>query len=241
MKTGIRIAGALAFLCMVLAAAYFFPLSAWISGFVSWVGGLGALGAVVYSLVYIAGTVLLVPGTILTVGGGFLYGPILGVLLVSPASVAGATLSFLLARSFARDWTRRRISRYPRFEILDRAVEKQGFKIVLLMRLQPVFIPFALLNYAIGLTRVRLRDYVIASWIGMLPATTLYVYLGASVRSVSELVHGKPSSAGHWHELLFFGGLGASAVLVFVLTRIARQALRKELGPENGGARGEEP
>ncbi len=238
MKTGSRIAGALALLCAVLVAAYFFPLSVWIAGFVKWVASLGALGAVVYALVYVAGTVLLVPGTILTAGGGFLYGPLLGVLLVSPASVAGATFSFLLSRSFAREWTQRRVARYPRFDVLDRAIAKQGFKIVLLMRLEPIFVPFAMLNYALGLSRVRLRDYVLASWLGMLPATTLYVYLGSSALNIAELVQGKAPATGFWHQALFWGGLLAAAILVFVLTRVARQALRQELGPENGDARG---
>lgn len=240
MKTSFRVAGALLFLCTVLVAACFFPLSAWITGFVTWVSSLGSLGAFVYALVYVAGTVLLFPGTILTAGGGFLYGPLLGVLLVSPASVAGATFSFLLSRSFLREWTQRRVARYPRFEVLDRAIAKHGFKIVLLMRLEPVFVPFAMLNYALGLSRVRLRDYVLASWLGMLPATTLYAYLGSSALNITELVQGKTSAAGFWHQVLFWGGLLAAAALVFVLTRIARQALRQELGAENGDERGEE-
>ncbi len=125
------------------------------------------------------------------------------------------------------------MERYPEFKIMDRAIGENGFKLVLLMRLQPVFLPFAILNYALGLTRVRLRDYVLASWIGMLPATTLYVYVGTSVKSISDLVQGRVPPADHWHQLLFWGGLVLSAVLVAIFARIAKQALQSHLGSEN--------
>jgi len=235
MRKRTQFATALLFVLAVLAVAHFFPLTKWVSSFVGWVHRLGILGALVYGLVYAAGTVLLMPGTALTLGSGFLYGPLLGVLLVSPASVLGATISFLLARSFGREWTRKRIGKHPRFEIIDRAIEKHGFKIVFLLRLEPLF-AFVLLNYALGLTRVRLRDYIVASWLGMLPATFLYVYLGSSMKNITDLVSGKLPNLGHWHEVLMWGGLGAVAVLVYVITRIAREAISKELAvpPERG-------
>jgi uncharacterized membrane protein YdjX (TVP38/TMEM64 family) len=115
---------------------------------------------------------------------------------------------------------------------MDRAIARSGFKIVLLMRLDPVFLPFAVLNYALGLSRVRLRDYVFASWIGMLPATTLYVYLGSSVKNIADLLQGKLPSTGFWPQFLFWGGLVAAGILVYILTRIAHQALRAEMEPE---------
>jgi uncharacterized membrane protein YdjX (TVP38/TMEM64 family) len=235
LKTNIRLAAAVLIVAGLFVTAHYFPVERWTSSFIGWVRDLGTFGALVYSLAYVVGTVLLFPGTLLTVGSGFLYGLFMGVVLVSPASVLGATIAFLLARSFAGDWVRKQVSKYPRFEIIDRAVEKNGFRVVLLMRLEPVFIPFALLNYALGLTRVRLRDYVLASWIGMLPATTLYVYLGSSVQSITELTHGKLPSASRWHEFLFWSGLAVAALLVFALTRIARQALQAELDPDSRG------
>ncbi len=217
----------------VILGAKFFPLSLWLNHFLEWVRILGFWGALLYFFVYVAGTVLFVPGTALTLGSGLLFGLLWGTLLVSLASVSGATIAFLIARSFGREWTRRRIERYPKFKIMDRAIGENGFKLVLLMRLQPVFLPFAILNYALGLTRVRLRDYVLASWIGMLPATTLYVYVGTSVKSISDLVQGRVPPADHWHQLLFWGGLVLSAVLVAIFARIAKQALQSHLGSEN--------
>ena len=142
------------------------------------------------------------------------------------------TLRVISARSSARDWVAKKASKYPKFELIDRAIAKNGFKIVLLMRLDPVFLPVAILNYALGLSHVRLRDYVFASWIGMLPVTTLYVYLGASMKNISDLLQGKLPSAGLWPQILFWGGLAAAGGLVYILTRFARQALRAEMEPE---------
>jgi len=231
-NTNIKIAAALVLVLSVFFLARFFPIAKWISEFVEWVRTLGFWGALVYFLVYVLGTVLFVPGTALTLGSGLLFGVLWGTLLVSLASVTGATFAFLIARYVGRQWTLKRIERYPKFKIIDHAIGESGFKLVLLMRLQPVFLPFAILNYALGLTRVRLRDYVLASWIGMLPATTLYVYVGSSLKSISDLVQGKVLAADRWHQLLFWGGLALSAVLVVIFTRIAKRALQTHLGSE---------
>jgi uncharacterized membrane protein YdjX (TVP38/TMEM64 family) len=231
MNTKTKIVLLCLFVIAVIIGATYFPLNLWLHHFLDWVRGRGPLGMIVYGFAYIVGTVLLVPGTLLTVGSGFLYGTIIGTLIVSPASVLGATIAFLLGRSFARDWIAKKVSKYPKFDAIDRAIAKNGFKIVLLMRLNPIFLPFAVLNYSLGLSRVRLRDYILASWIGMLPATTLYVYLGSSVRNISDLLQGKLPSAGLWPQVLFWGGLVAAGGLVYILTRIARQALQAEMEP----------
>lgn len=193
-----------------------------------------------YALAYVVGTVLFFPGTLLTVGSGFLYGPVWGTILVSPASVAGASIAFLLARSFARDWIREKVQKYPRFAAVDRAVGRHSFKAVLLLRLQPINLPFDVLNYALGLTSVRLRDYILASWLGMLPATILYVYAGSVVRDLASVFHGGFSEVTSWQKLLFWGGLLATGVLVVFLTKLARRALEEEMGESeaNPGERG---
>jgi uncharacterized membrane protein YdjX (TVP38/TMEM64 family) len=229
MKTKTKILLLCLFATAVILGAVFFPINLWLHHFIDWVRTRGPVGMIVYGAAYVVGTVLLVPGTLLTVGSGFLYGPIIGTLIVSPASVLGATIAFVLGRSFASDWIAKKVAKYPKFELIDRAIAKNGFKIVLLMRLNPIFVPFAVLNYALGLSRVRLRDYILASWIGMLPATTLYVYLGSSVRNLSDLLQGKLASAGLWPQLLFWGGLVAAGGLVYILTRVARQALQAEM------------
>lgn len=205
------------------------PARQWSLSFIQYVRNLGWVGFLLYALTYIAGTVLLFPGTLLTVGSGFLYGPVWGTLLVSPASVAGATFAFLLARSFARGWVAGKVQKYPRFAAIDRAVGRHSFKAVLLLRLQPLNLPFDVLNYALGLTSVKLRDYVLASWLGMLPATILYVYAGSVVRDLATLLQGGFSNVTSWQKLLFWGGLGVTGVLVVFLTKLARRALDEEV------------
>src|SRR5690606_28498352 len=113
-------------------------------------------------------TVLLIPGSALTLGAGALFGVFWGTVYASTGATLGATCAFLIGRYLARDWVAARIARRPAFVAIDRAVAEEGWKIVGLTRLSPIF-PFVLLNYAFGLTRVSLRDYVFASWLGMLP------------------------------------------------------------------------
>jgi len=216
----------------VVVGLFFLPLADWAQRVVEWVRGLGPRGALIYALIYIVGAVFFVPETLLTTGSGFLYGPVYGTLLVAPASVLAASISFLLTRSVARNWVAKHVARSPRFAAIDRGVGKHGFKIVLLIRLQPVFLPFAVLNYGLGLTRVRLRDYILASGIGMLPINILYVYLGSAIHDLTRLVRGNLQSSGPWEQAVFWGGLIATALLVLAMGHIAHQALRRELeGP----------
>ncbi len=210
------------------------PFVRWMVDFIQWVKGMGPIGGVLYAVFYIAGTALFFPGLPLTLGAGFIYGAVIGTLVVSPASVAGASLAFLIARYLARDWVTRRLKKYPQAAAIDRAIEKSGFKVVVLLRLQPV-IPFNMLNYALGLTSIRWRDYALASWIGMLPATVLYVYLGSIMSDVSDLLRGRPNS-GVAGRVLLWGGLVSIVVLVWWLGRIAKRALREEMGPDAGRA-----
>lgn len=210
------------------AAVMFLPLRDWMVRSVEWVHSLGALGPAVYTIIYILAAVLMFPASLLTLAAGFLYGPLWGTLLVSPVSVAASALAFLLGRSVAREWIGRRIEQNARFSAIDTAVGADGLKVVFLLRLSPIF-PFTLLNYALGLTRVRLRDYVLASFLGMLPGTFLYVYLGSSVANVAALASGKATSGGPWQHVLFWGGLAATILVVVLVTRTARQALNRSL------------
>src|ERR1700747_481370 len=152
------------------------PFLQWMVDFTHWAKGMGAAEGAIYAVFYIAGTALFFPGLPLTLGAGFLYGAVIGTLVVSPASVVGSVLAFLIARYLARAWVTRRLKKYPQAAAIDRAIEKNGFKVVILLRVQPGS-PLHMRNYALGLTSIRWRDYALASWIGMLPATILYVYL----------------------------------------------------------------
>ena len=183
----------------------------------------GAAGVAVFFLAYVVSTIALLPGSVLTLAAGFAYGPVWGLVLASPASVVAATAAFLLGRTLLRDWAARKVATSPKARAIDSAVEREGFKLVLLLRLSPVF-PFSVLNYALSLSKVRLGTYVAASFLGMLPGTAMYVYLGTLAPAAAELTS-SASDAGMVQRLLYVGGLGATIAVVVIATRAARRAL----------------
>lgn len=226
---GRLILASLALVALLIAAALL-PVTDWLLAFVAWVRGLGAVGVLVYGLVYVLATVLMIPGSILTAGAGFLYGPLWGTAFASPVSVLAATCSFLLGRTVAREAIRGRIGENPKFAAIDAAVGREGLKIVTLLRLSPVF-PYVLMNYVFGLTGVKTWHYILGSWLGMLLGTFLFVYFGSLVGDVAELASGAPEGAsGARTALIVFGAIATVAVTAFV-TRIARRALA-ELIPD---------
>ncbi len=212
----------------------FLPVHRWALFVVEWLREAGALGVGIYALAYVLATLLFLPGSLLTAGAGFAYGPIWGTLLVSPVSTFAASLAFGLGRKVAREWIARRLASHPRFYAIDEAMGDGGFTIVLLLRLSPI-LPFNLLNYALGLTRVRFRDYVLASFLGMLPGTALYVYLGSLVTNASELLGGTRPPAPGWGRALYWGGLVATVGATILITRIARKALQRAIDGRNPG------
>ncbi len=222
-STAIRIAGLGLLAAAATAGLIFLPLGEYLGQFLDWVREQGAWGPVLIAGVYIVACVLFVPGSLLTLGAGFLFGVVWGTVTVSIGSVLGATAAFLVGRYLARGWIEEKVNAHPKFRAIDQAVGRQGFKIVLLTRLSPVF-PFNLLNYGFGLTKVSLRDYVLASWIGMLPATVMYVYLGSAAGNLAELASGKVEG-GIGQQVLFGVGLAVTVVVTIFVTRIAKKAL----------------
>ncbi len=189
-----------------------------------WVEGLGFWGPVVVASSYIVSCVLFFPGSLLTIVAGILFGLGLGTATVSVGSVLGASTAFLLGRYLARDAIEAKVAKNAKFQAIAAAVEKKGFLIVLLTRLSPAF-PFNLLNYAFGLTRVSFGHYFFASWIGMLPGTVLYVYIGSVVKSLSEFI-GQDREVSLEERVFFWSGLVVTVVVTVFVTRIARQALQ---------------
>lgn len=190
-----------------------------------WISRLGPWAPWVFILIYVVACVFLVPGSALTLAAGALFGIVRGSLIVSVAATLGATAAFLVGRHFARRWVEERLQNYPRFAAVELAVAREGWKVVLLTRLSPVF-PFTLLNYAFGLTRVSLRDYIVASWVGMLPGTVLYVYLGTVTGAVVDAAGGGTSSIAPARWALLGIGLAATLAVTLLITRLARRALQ---------------
>ena len=201
------------------------PVTAWLAALLEQVHALGSWGPVILGAVYVVATVAMVPAWILTVGSGFVFGLVLGTITVSLSSTLGATAAFVIGRTLARDWVERIAARNPKFRAVDRAVEDHGFKIVLLTRLSPVF-PFNLLNYLFSLTSVRLRDYVLASWIGMFPGTLMYVYFGTAFKSLTEVISGD-IRGGVPQKILLGFGLVVTVIVTVYVTRVARRAVRE--------------
>lgn len=205
----------------VVAAFLLFDVRHLLKATLDFIQSLGPWGPVLFIVIYVVATVLFIPGSVLTLGAGTLFGVVWGSVYVSIAATLGATAAFLVGRYLARDWVARRIEGNDTFASIDKAVAAEGWKIVGLTRLSPVF-PFTLLNYAFGLTQVKLGHYVLASWIGMMPGTVLYVYLGSIARvgaTGGELTTGQ--------RILYGVGLVATITVTIVITRIARRALKK--------------
>ena len=155
-----------------------FSITDTLQNLLQWIQDLGTIGYLIFIFAYILSAVFLIPASILTFGAGIIFDVIEGAVLVSIASVLGAITAFLIGRYLARGWVSQQIEKYPKFKAVDEAVGKEGWKIVGLTRLSPVF-PFVILNYAFAITKVSFKDYAIASWIGMLPGTIMYVYIGS--------------------------------------------------------------
>lgn len=221
-KTRIRLALGILAVAAVVVAVRMLPVDRWVESLIARVHGAGGLGVTAFAAAYVIAPLLLIPGSLLTLGAGFLYGRLWGTLLVSPASVLAAAIAFVLGRTVLRKRVEGRIASDPRLRAIDGAVAAKGFRVVLLLRLSPV-VPFSLLNYALGATRVGFWSYVGASFLGMLPGTFLYVSLGAAATSVAQL---RGARAGLVPLVV---GLAATIAAVVVLTLIARRALSDTL------------
>src|SRR5271169_1240875 len=215
-------------IAIVLALKYF-HIQDLLKSALDWISRLGPWGPAIFVGLYVVATVLFVPGSVLTLGAGAVFGVVLGSVCVSISATLGATAAFLVGRYVARDAIARKIAKNEKFATIDRAVADEGWKIVLLTRLSPVF-PFTLLNYAFGLTRVKLSHYVLASWIGMMPGTVMYVYLGSLVNVGAG--H-RQRTTGEW--VLYGVGLLATVMVTVFVTRVARKALAKKIGGNETG------
>ena len=181
----------------------------------------GAWSAVCYPLLYACCNVLLLPGGVLSVGAGFFFGLWWGFLIALVGNVAGAAISFFISRWIGRQWLKRKLLRNRTLVALEPAVEREGWKIILLSQLHPLF-PTSLLNYLYGLTRIRFRTCMLWVAIGQAPGVFLYVYLGTLGQLGLNLFRGK-SHPRILEYIIWGGGL---VTLILVLSMMGRLALR---------------
>jgi uncharacterized membrane protein YdjX (TVP38/TMEM64 family) len=227
-----KLLGAVVLAGSVAAIAAFLPVKQSFQDFFIWVDGLGAWGPAMLAAAYVPACVLFVPGSIMTLGAGFAFGVVKGTIAVSIGSTLGVAAAFWVGRTLARSWIESLTRGRAGFQAVDRAVAREGFKIVLLTRLSPAF-PFAVLNYFYGLTTVRFRDYLLASWVGMLPGTVLYVYLGSAVQSLADVAAGN-MEGGIARKVLFGVGLVATLIVTVLVTRVARKSLHEAVPVAHG-------
>jgi len=215
----------------LLAAWWWVPLDC-LPELLEWVRGRGLEGALIIGAVFVASTVMMIPGSMLGLAIGAVYGPWWGLLIVSPTSVLGATIAFLLGRGLLLARVEKKMAGSRRFDAISTAIEREGFKVLVLIRLSPVF-PFTVVNYAFGLTRLMLSTYVLGSFIGMLPGTFMYVYLGAMAGDVAMLASGQMPTTTPAEAIFKWVGLVATVVVTVLVTRIARRELAAEIPDTN--------
>ncbi len=179
----------------------------------TWVASFGAIAPLVYIGLYLVSTVFFLPGTPVTVLAGFVFGPLWGVFYASIASIISVSAAFLIARYVARDLVESWVKDNAQFRKIDEQVEEQGWRIVMLTRLVPIF-PFNLQNYAYGLTSIRFATYVLVSAVFMLPGTAVFVQLGGAFVS---------GEGNIWKTLLYLGIAGVLLLLLSLLPKFLRK------------------
>ena len=211
---GVLILGAIVVALKVL------PVTQWLEQFQTYVRGVGPIGYVLYVLVYVACCVFLVPATVLTLGAGAIFGFVAGSIINLISATLGASAAFLLGRTVFRKRIEQKVASNPKLGAVDKAIEKEGTKIMLLMRLSG-FPPFTWINYALSLTGVKFLPYVLTTFIGIIPGTVAFTYLGAAGADLA-------TGSGGTIRLIFTVAAAVGAVLVaIIIARIATKAVKR--------------
>ncbi len=204
---------------IALAAVYHQQFSA--TELQGWMQDAGVAAPLIFMALYAVATVFFLPGSVLTIAGGALFGPVWGTFYSLTGATLGATLAFLVARYLASDWVTRKAG--GRLKQLIEGVEAEGWRFIAFVRLVPLF-PFNLLNYALGLTRIRLSHFIVTSYICMLPGAIAFTYLGYAGREAAA------GSEGSIQKGLL--ALGLLALIVFLPRLIRRMRRAPMLGVE---------
>ena len=225
-RTILRIVVCVCVLAGLFVASRYLNLTGLLRDSLEWIRRLGPWAPTAFILIYAISCVLAIPASILTLGGGFLFGVVWGSVYVVVGAMLGAVAAFLVGRYFARDWVARKIENHDRFRAIDEAIGREGWKIVLLARLAPIF-PYAVLNYGFALTRVSFSQYVIATAAGIIPAMIAFVYFGSLATDLTKLGQGmKSAPAAKWIIA------GVTLIVAVLLARVARRALNRALSSQ---------
>lgn len=217
MKRVWTIAAVLAAVALVVLAARLLPVAAWLASFQTYVRGAGVLGYGIYVVVYAVCCVFLIPASALTIGAGAIFGFAAGAAVVLIGATLGATAAFLLGRTVFRRRVESMMASSPRLAAIDRAVATEGTKIMLLMRLSG-FPPFTWINYALGLTGVSLRSYVLTTVFGMIPGLIAFTWTGAA---------GAAALTGSGHRITLIMTAAGAVLVSAYIARVAHRAIRR--------------
>lgn len=208
-------------IAIVIAGLYLLPINDWLTQVKDWLKTLGFWAMPAFGAIYIVATVVGLPAAILFLLAGTLFGFFKGVVLTSIADTLGASACFLIGRTVARQQVKKWMAKRPQFVELDKAVARKGWKIVFLTRLSPIM-PSNILNYGFSITKVRFWQYLLFSWLGMLPIIALYVYLGSAGANLA----GGDNSPGK--IALQALGLAVTVGTIIYTTKLAKKTLSPE-------------
>lgn len=198
----------------------------WLAALLVRVGELGPWGPILFALLYVAAAVTMAPAFLLSVAAGAIFGVWKGSLLVFVSATMGATAAYAVARRVARTGAMKWLLRDRRVEVVRQAVAHQGAWVQFLLRLSPI-VPYVLLNYALGFSRVPLRDFLIACF-GMIPTIVMYAYYGRVVGDVAKVAAGVAPPRGEEYYVLLVVGLIATVIATMIITRAARRAIEQQ-------------
>ncbi len=199
-------------------------MTQWLNGLLVQIAQMGGWGVVLFILLYVVAALTVAPAFPLTVAAGAIYGVARGSAVVFVGAVLGGSAAYAVAVRLAGTRWLRRFDREPRVIVVRNAVKADSVWVQFLLRLSPI-VPFTMLNYALGLARVRYKDFALAL-VGMVPAIVMYTYYGKVVGDVTALAAGASPPRGPAYYVFLGLGLAATAVATAALTRAARRALR---------------
>ncbi|MCY2924239.1 MAG: VTT domain-containing protein [Planctomycetota bacterium] len=206
----------------LVVALHSLPVRHWLLAAMAWSDGMGAWAPVAVVGIYVVAYVLMVPATVMTVGAGVLFKLGVGCVTVSAGTTLGAAAAFLIGRSVFRPLVVRRLAGHPRFAAVDAAIGDNGFKVVLLTRLSPA--PSFVMNYLFSLTRVRFGPYLLASWLGMLPRTLVWVYVGTQLRRLIDV-----ADLDIRHQPIVWIYFGCALIMLVILALFCRRLAERSL------------
>ena len=232
--TRLRIALAVGLLAMILAGLLLLPVQQYLRSFLEWTGRMGPWAPLFLVALDTVVCLVSLPSSAVTMLAGYLWGPVAGGAVASLGATLGAAAAFFLSRLLLRGWIERRLAGHPAIGAIDRAIGGQGLKIVLLLRLCSL-LPYDLMSYALGLTKVSPGRYLLGTWLGRLPEIALWAYIGSTAKDLADVSAGKVQ-AGPGGRILLGLGIAAMIAATLVLSRIARKALREALDPKDAGS-----